>query len=267
MKRFWAIVAVLTAAMLSFASCDDNTIPIEPDTEEETALCDTCGQNPCVCEGEPVEAPESSPAIKIDGEFDDWAALDTSKVATAVCSQLPYKTALKTMKVYADSDYISIYFEVDEDEILGEAPLDIYINADNSENEAVELWSNQGGVDYLIEGFYYVGPTQGAEPEVCSFDAALYGYLGSEEIFDWLWDPETAPLVPKGIGLTSGAGTLSKYELTIVRELLKDVKLSSTFGLGLTVSQEWSPVGVLPNGEVTDDNPKGAVKFLEVKIN
>lgn len=261
MIKFNLSAALFAVTMILLTACEDSkTTPEQEPGQNDSTICETCEKDPCECQ--PM-SPEVA-AIVIDGEFDDWAALDTSCVAVATCADTPYKTALKTLRVYADSDYINIYFEVDEDEIMGEAPLDIYINADNSENFASQYWSNQAGVDYLIEGYYY----KGEDPEICSFDAALYGYLGTEEIFEWSWDPESDPLVPKGIGLTSGAGNVAKYELRIVRELLKDVELSNPFGLGLTVSsQEWNAIGILPNGNVSDYDPYGAVKFLEVKIN
>ena len=112
----------------------------------------------------------------------------------------------------------------------------------------------------LLEGGYYV------EGEVISFDPGLYPYTGSDQEVEWAWDVEN-PLLAEGNGLASGAGTVAKYELAILIELLNGVELADTFGFGITVSQNWEPVGLLPNDTVTDENTNGAAKFLEVTIN
>ena len=58
--------------------------------------------------------------IKIDGDFSDWAKLDGSKIASASTNKDATKTALKTVKVYADAIYVFVYFEWDKDQISHE---------------------------------------------------------------------------------------------------------------------------------------------------
>ena len=253
MKKFMTLAAIFAAAMMSFTACEE-TKPDNGGTTTDENLCPDCGKDPCECPEEYV-----SP-ITIDGDFADWDALDASKVASATCATDAKWTALKSVKVYADEVYINVLMEVDADQITSDSPIDIYLNTDNSDNPGNQNWLGQSGQDVLLEGGYYV------EGEVISFDPGLYPYTGSDQEVEWAWDVEN-PLLAEGNGLASGAGTVAKYELAILIELLNGVELADTFGFGITVSQNWEPVGLLPNDTVTDENTNGAAKFLEVTIN
>ena len=73
--------------------------------------------------------------ITIDGQFDDWAKLDASKVAVAKCTEGATDTALKIVKVYADALFVFVYFEWDTEQtewVPGEdhVPFHMYINGD-----------------------------------------------------------------------------------------------------------------------------------------
>ena len=253
MKKFMTLAAIFAAAMMSFTACEE-TKPDNGGTTIDENLCPDCGKDPCECPEE-----YASP-ITIDGDFADWDALDASKVASATCATDAKWTALKSVKVYADEVYINVLMEVDADQITSDSPIDIYLNTDNSENPGNNNWLGQSGQDVLLEGGYYV------EGEVISFDPGLYPYTGSDQEVEWAWDVEN-PLLAEGNGLASGAGTVAKYEIAILIELLNGVELADTFGFGITVSQNWEPVGLLPNDTVTDENTNGAAKFLEVTIN
>ena len=259
MKKFMTLAAMFAAVMVSFTACDENTTDPTPTPGEE--VCADCGKNPCEC-----EAAYESP-IKIDGDFADWDALDASKVASATCHADALNTALKSVKVYADAVYINFLIEVDTThETLVEGgidlPIDIYLNADNSENSVSSDWSNQASQDAIIEGCYVT-----ADDGVVSFDPGCYPYTGTEEAVEWAWDVAN-PLIAEGTGFGQGAGTVGKYEFSLLTELLIDaVDLQDTFGMGITVSPGWDIAGLLPNGPVTEDNTKGAVPFMLVTIN
>ena len=256
MKKFMTLAAI-AALMISFASCDEKTPnpnnPDKPNTDQPADVCPDCGKNPCECE------PEYASPITIDGNFADWDALDASKVASATCATDAKWTALKSVKVYADEVYINVLMEVDADQITSDCPIDIYLNVDNSVNPGNNNWLGQSGQDVLLEGAYY------SEGAVVSYDPGLYPYTGSDQEVEWAWDVEN-PLLAEGMGLASGAGTVAKYELAILIELLNGVELADTFGFGITVSQDWEPVGLLPNDTVTDENTNGAAEFLKVTI-
>ena len=250
MKKIMTLAAMFAAVMMSFTACspDDTKPQDKPNTEQDGN------------EDEGKEDEYVSP-ITIDGEFADWDALDASKVATAECATEAKLTALKSVKVYADAMFINILIEVDADQIAAACPIDIYFNADNSANTAANNWTNQGGQDCLLEGGYFDGTA------VSSFDPGCYPYTGAEDVVEWAWDVEN-PLIAEGSGLASGAGTVAKYELAIMTEMLAGVvDLADTFAMGITVSQDWEPVGLLPNADVTEDNTNGAAPFLTVTIN
>ena len=253
MKKFMTIAAMFAAVMMSFSSCEkDNGGKNEGGNNNgggTTEVCPDCGEDPCVCEEEPTTA------ITIDGDFSDWDAVQT---VGATCAEGAKWTALKSVKVYVDQVYINVLIEVDEAQVTGDAPIDIYINADNSQNPGNNNWLGQSGQDYLLEGAYY------ADGQVVSFDPGLYPYTGSDQEVEWAWDTVN-PLMPDGSGVASGAGTVGKYEIAIIKEMLMGVELGAEFGFGITVSQNWEPVGLLPNDTVTDENTNGANYFLVVK--
>lgn len=251
MKKFMTLAAI-AALMMSFSSCDEKTPtpnnPDKPNTDQPADVCPDCGKNPCECE------PEYVSPITIDGDFSDWAALDASKVAVANCAADAKWTAMKTLKVYADEVYINIYFKVDADEITSDSPVDVYLDADGSATGVANNFANESAIDYLLEGAYY------SEGAVVSCDLGLFAYGGTVEEFAWAFEP-----ILEG-GISTGAGTVGEYEISILREMLMGVELADTFGIGVTVSQNWEPVGLLPNTDVTEENAKGSADLLRVTI-
>ena len=196
--------------------------------------------------------------ISIDGDFSDWDAL--TDVATATCAPNAKYTALKTLKAYADAYSVYIYFEFSDDEIVDRewVPFHVHINQDNNtEGCGDALWLGQGGQDWLLEGVVL------ADDAFCSYDPGLFKYTGADPaIVGWAWDevlPEAA-----GSGIAIGAGADNRYELVILKESCPDIEWAETFGLGIDIQQNWEAVGVLPNAEITDDNPDGIAPFLHV---
>lgn len=248
MKKLMTFAAIFAAAMMSFTACDKTTADDDGGKTSNENLCPDCGKDPCECVDEYV-----SP-ITIDGDFSDWAALDATKVAVATCNADAKWTAMKTLKVYADDVYINVYFKVDPDEVTEDSPVDVYLDADGSETGASNNFANESAIDYLLEGAYYEG---GA---TVSCDLGLFSYDGTVEEFSWAFTS-----ILEG-GISTGAGTVGEYEFSIMREMLLGVELADTFGIGVTVSQNWEPVGLLPNTAVTDENTKGSANLLRVTV-
>ena len=91
MKKFMTIAAMFAAVMVSFSSCKKDDKPQGGNTE---VTCPDCGEamDDCTCG-------EFESAIKIDGDFADWAAVTP---VTATCNPDAKWTALTTLKVYTD---------------------------------------------------------------------------------------------------------------------------------------------------------------------
>ena len=110
MKKIFALLAI--ASMMAVACGKDNNDP-KPDN------------------GEYVKP------IEIDGDFSDWAKLDSKKVAVAktLTDDETSYTALKTVMVYADKNSVFIRFSFDKDQMsMDYAPFHIWIDSDNDES-------------------------------------------------------------------------------------------------------------------------------------
>ena len=207
--------------------------------------------------------------INIDGDFSDWAKLDASKVSTATCDPEATKTALKSVKVYADEVFIYVYFEWDKDQITFEAgkehvPFHCYVNGDG--NTATGGFSSQwtdACSDALFEGFIY------PEGVIGSYDPGVYKWWGDPNGDGWDWsevEGEDSPILAAGSGICKGAGIEGKYEFYITRELYPLGKIADTFSIGFDIQQNWDTVGFLPNGHVdeTVEGSTGLVPSLKV---
>ena len=247
MKKVFAILAV--AAAICSVSCQKNNSG------------KSGGKTPSGGGGEYVQP------ITIDGQFEDWAALDASKVATAKCATGAHWTALKTVKVYADPTFVFVYIEWDKEQIkyynnpddpedAEWVPFHVYINNDN--DAATGGFSDQFAdacIDVLFEGFLTDGD------KFASYDPGAYLWVGEAGGSGWGWT-ESA-VVEAGSGIASGAGVEGKYEIAIVRELIPN-GLTDTFSIGFDIQQGWDSVGVLPNAEATEDNGAGVANSLTV---
>lgn len=202
--------------------------------------------------------------IKIDGNFEDWAKLDATKIATATCDPEATKTALKTVKVYADNVFVFVYIEWDKDQISAEkdvehVPFHMYINGDGNAATGgyADQWSDACS-DLLLEGMLFDGDNW------AGYDPGAYKWIGEANASGWGWEPDGENVLASGSGLCSGAGIEGKYEIALVREIYPLGKLADTFSIGFDIQQNWDSVGLLPNGHVTDENPSGTVPSLQV---
>ena len=193
--------------------------------------------------------------IVIDSDFSDWDALDPSLVSVATCAPDARWTALKTLKACANDYAVYIYFEFVEEEILDRAwtPVHIFIDADNnSKTGGCGLQYAEACSDWILEGGIF------EDDAFCSYDAALYPWVGEPGANGWYWGDSLCA------GFTSGAGNDAKYEIMINKELCPDVEFAETFGLGVSILQNWESVGVLPNADMTEGNPSGRAPLLKV---
>jgi len=100
-----------------------------------------------------------------------------------------------------------------------------------------------------------------------------WGEVGAD---GWEWtDPSVEHSGDDFWGAIVGEGQLpigasqlveGKFEIQILRELIPATWDANEFGIGFDIQQNWSSVGVLPCAGVTEDNPAGKAKKLQVKI-
>lgn len=244
MKKVFVFMAI--AAMMCLAACN----------KDDNGKKDRKG-------GSDYEAP-----IKIDGQFDDWAALDATKVASATCAEDAAWEALKKVKVYADAYFVYIYFEWDteliewrndpnatEDEDNSEwVPFHIYVNADGDKTTGgfSDQWTT-GCTDFLYEGFLTDGNN------IASYDPGAFLWAGEAGAEGWTWEAA----IGSGNNLCKGAGVNGKYEIVLIRQLAP-VAIADNFSIGFDIQQAWDSVGVLPNAAVSDDNSAGKAEMLDV---
>ena len=83
---------------------------------------------------EPTQDPNASLISVTDGTFSDWDKLPAEYVVTTTCHSQSRWTALKSLTVYADNNYINLLVEYDPSQITNtdNVPFHIYLNADYS---------------------------------------------------------------------------------------------------------------------------------------
>lgn len=255
MKANWK-VALMCIATIAFVACKGKNQPVGPGGGEGG------GEEEFV-----------SKVDVTDNSIAEWDNLPASYVVSATCPADAALTALKSVKVYADQLYINILVEPNDAEIEDKewTPFHVYINTDNSDKT--------GGygdefldpnTDILLETAIY------AEGAPYSYNPAVFKWWGEVGADGWSWTDPTVEGTPDNYwGAIVGEGQLpigasqlvnGKFEIQILRELIPATWNESEFGIGFDIQQNWSSVGVLPCAGVTEENPAGKAKKLQVKI-
>ena len=220
--------------------------------------------------------PAPAASITIDGNFDDWAAVDQSKIAKTFCAGEDAKhPALKKAYVYADAEYINVYFEWDTDLISASLPTGVDENGDEIGSEYVpfHVYLNTDGdattggfadqfadacIDVLFEGFIY-DVNEAGELIIGSYDPWAFAWAGDANGSGWSWSDLGGPVC-------EGAGVEGKYEFSIERKSLADLgkPVADVFSIGFDIQQAWDSVGVLPEELASETNPSGIKASLQV---
>lgn len=204
--------------------------------------------------------------ITIDGEYADWATLNPADVATATCAADAKYTDLKSVKVYADEQYVFFYCEFTP-ALEGYVTMDVFLNADNSDETGGygDHWTD-ANAEWLYEG------------AVDGWDAGLFKWWGEVGASGWSWtDPSVThdgsdnwgAIIGEGNGISSSAGSVEsgKAEFAIMRAAVEElVEFADEFSIGFMLSAEWAEKGFLPCADVTDDNTNGIAPKLKVKV-
>lgn len=208
--------------------------------------------------------PEPTPlaSIEIDGQFEDWAALEKGTFSQFYGDDEAVHPALTFCKVYATEEYVYVYFEWNPEytEDTSWVPFHCYINTDgDASTGGYSDEFSDACSDILLEGSIY------DSGEICSYWAGGYAWIGEPNAEGWGWAPDTDNLFPEEAP-TVGAGVEGKYEFSIDRAMFASVgfPFADVFSIGFDIQQNWSSVGVIPNASPSEDNASGVVPSLQV---
>lgn len=195
--------------------------------------------------------------IIIDGNLDDWAKLDASKVVTVTCAEGAGKTDLKSIKVYYDQYYLYLYMEYDLDAYDNDftwIKTNILFNSDNDTATGGYKGDWEQGdtpcFDCLIQGDLWADGFS-------DLDCSQFKFAGTVNDPEWpAWDDVTVA------GFVTSKGTSKGVEISFCRELYPAGKMGEemTMGVQLCVNG-WDSTGSLPNAAEGDAAP------LAIKMN
>ena len=200
-------------------------------------------------------------AITIDGDFADWAALKDGTYSKTYGDEDATHPALTHAKVYADPDFVYVYFEWDPDMVeFGEGldvPFHCYVNTDGDATTGgfADQFSD-ACTDVLLEGV--LSDDTGA---IISYDAGAFAWAGDPNGGGWSWSGLEAD------SITVGAGVEGKYEFKIDRSVIAGIgfPIADVFSIGFDIQNTgWDSIGILPNAAPSEDNSSGVVASLKV---
>ena len=204
-------------------------------------------------------------SIEIDGQFEDWAALEPGTFSKTYGDEEAAHPALTHCKVYATAEKVYVYVEWDEEGLGGDLswiPFHCYINTDGDDKTGGYADEFEDACsDVLLEGAVY------ADGEICSYWSGGYPWIGEANASGWTWAPDTDNIFGEE-SPTEGAGVPGKYEFSIDRKMFADAgfPIADEFSIGFDIQNSgWSTVGVLPCTSASEDNINGILPSLAVK--
>ena len=243
MKKIMTLLA-MTAAILAVSCNKNEKDPKKPEGGEE----------------EEYVAP-----IVIDGETDDWAKLDQSKVQSCTLKSADtwLYPEIKSAKVYADELYVYVYMEFNKDvlEPTSDSHFALYINGDNNTSTGgyAGQW-DQGEtpcLDVLVMGAYFTaddGYVKNLSFDVCTWNGAPTD--------GWAWEDVEVSDFAEGVCNSKG------IEIALTRDLYPAGNWEDEFTMGFQLQTNcWDATGVLPNADPTEANPVGYAPLLKVIVN
>lgn len=240
MKKLLTLLAM--AASLLAVSCNKNN----EEEEEEQKQEETKGID-----------------IKIDGNFDDWAALKPEIVTSAKNDPNSPWEAVKEIRCCADNDFVYFYIKygkADLDDLLSEPaeelPIRLCINTDGEFTTGYESYFLDA-YDFIVEGGL------ASEGKFFPYDGNLYQRV------DGTWNP----LLSEGSNLVIGSGSGTEYEILLAREIFNnavpsDQKMGDIFHVGIRFYTDgagsWAELSNMPNASAETGDGNGWGHLMEV---
>jgi hypothetical protein len=204
--------------------------------------------------------------IKIDGNFDDWAALKPDVVVSAKNNPNSPWDAVTEIRCCADKDFVYYYIrynssvlkeQMENNESL---PIRLNINTDGEFTSGYENYSLDA-YDFIVEG-------------ALADNGAWTTYSGTLHQRIWLEDQEKdgwKELIPSSGGLVLGKGAGSEYEILLARELFNNAvpaehKMGDVFYTGIRFygNGGWGELSNMPNSSVEEGDGNGWAHLLKV---
>ena len=133
---------------------------------------------------EPTPDPNASLISVTDGTFSDWDKLPAEYVITTTCHTQSRWTALKSLTVYADNNYINLLVEYDPSQITNtdNVPFHIYLNADYSAATGGfgDQWQD-ADTEIMLEGSIISGGKHR------SYNPTIFQWAGTVGGKGWTW--------------------------------------------------------------------------------
>jgi len=210
---------------------------------------------------------ETGLAIKIDGNFDDWASLKPEQVSVAKNNANSPWAAVSEIRCCADADFVYYYIKFNKEELKeqmenGESlPIRLNINTDGEFTSGYASYSLDA-YDFIVEGALADGAGKWTD------------YTGTLHFRTWLEDKEKdgwKELIPSTGGLVIGKGNGNEYEIMFIRELFNNAvpaehKMGDVFYTGIRFygNGGWGELSNLPNASAEEGDGSGWGHLMKV---
>jgi len=210
---------------------------------------------------------ETGLAIKIDGNFEDWAALKPEEVSIAKNNPNSPWAAVSEIRCCADADFVYYYIKFNKEELKeqmenGESlPIRLNINTDGEFTSGYASYSLDA-YDFIVEGALADGAGKWTD------------YTGTLHFRTWLEDKGQdgwKELIPSTSGLVSGKGNGNEYEIMFIRELFNNAvpaehKMGDVFYTGIRFygNGGWGELSNLPNASADEGEGNGWGHLMKV---
>lgn len=216
------------------------------------------------------EPPTPGAAIVIDGNFDDWGALEAGKFAKAVNDPGSPWEAVDEIRCFAKDDMVYYYIKYNA-EYLAELlenpkevlPLRLCINTDDE--------FESGYTSYFLEGYDFIVEGDLAENGAfVEFDGTFFQRI----------DGKWVELAGEGKGLVCGMGTGSEFEIALDRKLFNEFAATSEIPMAMgdhfqtgirfyfiNEFEKWDELSNMPNSDIDEEMGNGYGYLMRVKFN
>jgi hypothetical protein len=225
--------------------------------------------NVTVTAKEVVPPTPSGSAIKIDGDFADWGALETGTFTKSVSDPDAPWDAVKEVRCYADADFVFYYIKYDAEsleELLSNAnetlPIRLNFNTDGE--------FESGYTSYFLEHYDLI--IEGSLASAGQFAPYVEGEF-NQRIGSWV------KLADAGVGLVTGLGSGNEYEIQVDRALFNQFANASTIPMPMgdefqtsvrfytDGGGKWEELSNIPNSSIDEEAGNGYGYLMRIKTN
>ena len=221
-----------------------------------------------------VEVPPTPVAgITIDGEFEDWPALENGTYTKSVCDPDAPWEGVEEIRCYATSETVYYYIKFDEESLKESLEYEAKDSDGNDEAEMhIRLCINTDGeyesgyLNYFLEGYDFI--IEGAiadEGHFIEFDGTMHQRIGS-------WKE----LLKPGNGLVYGKGNGTEFEISLDRAKFNEaantsdvpMPMGDDFQTGIRFYYNgWQEFSNMPNSSIEEEEGNGYGYLMRIHTN